>query len=149
MEWFEHFDFDEDPFSTDPRENHDALVKMEDLMEEVFYRINSGSILVDEGPDGHGKTTLLMAAARKFGGRKKVAYVDCRILDKKLNVTPASLEDFKPSKKYDIITLHQVFEHFRDPSGAIRKLADLLDERGTLIMSFPNNLSFAALLFGK
>jgi Cdc6-like AAA superfamily ATPase len=87
MEWYETFDFEENPFSTDPRENHDKLIDMEDHIEEIFYRINSGSMLVVEGPEGSGKTSLLMIAAKKFGGRKNVVYVDCEILDKNLNIT--------------------------------------------------------------
>ena len=87
MEWYEKFDFDENPFSTDPREHHDKLVDMEEITEEIFYRINSGSMLVVEGFGGSGKTTMLMVAARKFGGRKKVAYVDSKVLNKKLNIT--------------------------------------------------------------
>ena len=87
MEWYEKFDFDENPFSTDPRENHDKLVDMEEIIEEIFYRINSGSMLVVEGFEGAGKTTLLMVAAKKFGGKKRVAYVDCKVLHKKLNIT--------------------------------------------------------------
>ncbi len=87
MEWYEELDYDEDPFSTDPRENHNNLVDMDDVIEEMVYRINSGSMLVVEGASGSGKTTLLMIAARKFGGRRKVVYLDCKILDKKLNIT--------------------------------------------------------------
>jgi predicted AAA+ superfamily ATPase len=87
MEWFETLDFDEDPFSIDPRENHDLLVEMDEIIEEMFYRINSGSMLVIEGPKGYGKTTLLMVAANKFGGRKRVVYVDAEKLDKNLNIT--------------------------------------------------------------
>ncbi|MBN2367654.1 ATP-binding protein [Candidatus Woesearchaeota archaeon] len=87
MEWYEELDFDEDPFSADPRENHEKLVNVQELLEEIFYRIDSGSMLVVEGPEGSGKTTSLMMAARKFGGKKNVAYVDCKVLDTKLNIT--------------------------------------------------------------
>ena len=87
MEWYEKLDFDEDPFSTDPKENHDKLVNMEEGIEEMLYRIDSGSILVIEGGSGRGKTTLLMVATKKYGGHKNVAYVDCKILDKNLNIT--------------------------------------------------------------
>jgi predicted AAA+ superfamily ATPase len=87
MEWYKKLGFDENPFSTDPTKNHDKLVNMDDIIEEVYYRIDSGSMLVIEGPEGHGKTTLLMMAAKKFGGKKNVAYVDCKILDKQLNIT--------------------------------------------------------------
>ncbi len=87
MEWYENFDFEENPFSTDPRENHDKLVDMEEYVEEMFYRIKSGSMLVIEGAEGTGKTTLLMIAAKRFGGHKNVVYVDCEILEKNLNIT--------------------------------------------------------------
>ena len=87
MEWYEELDFEENPFSTNPKEHHDKLVDMEEHIEEMFYRINSSSMLVIEGPEGSGKTTLLMVAARKFGGRRNVAYVDCEVLDTNLNIT--------------------------------------------------------------
>ncbi len=87
MEWYEKLDFDENPFSTDPRENHDKLIEMDEIIEEMFYRIRSGSMLVIEGGPGSGKTTLLMIAAKKFGGKRNVVYIDCKRLDKKLNIT--------------------------------------------------------------
>lgn len=87
MEWFEKFGFDENPFSVNPEENHDRLVNVDEAVEEMMYRINSGSMLVIEGSKGTGKTTLLMMAAKRFGGNKNVAYVDCHILDKNLNIT--------------------------------------------------------------
>jgi len=87
MEWYEELDFDEDPFSVDPRENHEHLVAMEEVLDEVFYRIQAGSMLVVEGPEGSGKTSVLMAAAKKYGGKKNVVYVDCEKLDKDLNIT--------------------------------------------------------------
>ncbi|MBT3721526.1 AAA family ATPase [archaeon] len=94
MDWYETFDFDENPFSIDARENFDKLVDMEEHVEEMNYRINAGSMLVVEGPEGSGKTTLLMMAADKFGGRRKVVYVDCEILDKNLNITHVLQERF-------------------------------------------------------
>src|SRR3989344_156915 len=87
MEWYEKSGFGENPFSTDPRKNHDKLVGMEHAVEEIFYRIDSGSMLAVEGADGNGKTTLLMIAAKKFGGMRNVVYLDCRTLDRKLNIT--------------------------------------------------------------
>ncbi|NTV24155.1 MAG: ATP-binding protein [Nanoarchaeota archaeon] len=91
MEWYEKFEFDEDPFSIDPEENHDKLVGMDEAKEEIIYRVESGSIAVIEGLPGTGKTTLLMVAARKFGGNRNVAYVDCKVLDKNLNITQVLL----------------------------------------------------------
>ena len=87
MTWFEKLGFDDNPFLSDPRKNHDKLINLETAEEEIFYRISSGSILVVEGSPGSGRTSLLMMAANKFGGKKNVVYVDCRILDKNLNIT--------------------------------------------------------------
>jgi len=94
MEWYEELDFDENPFSVDPRENHNNLISMEELIDEIQYRIKSGSMLVIEGDKGTGKTSLLMVAARKFGGRKKVVYIDAEKLDKKLNITKVLQERY-------------------------------------------------------
>ncbi len=87
MEWYEKLEFGENPFSTDPRNFLYTLVNMENVMDEMFYRINSGSMLVIQGKKGTGKTSLLMLAAKRFGGNKNVVYVDCKKLDKKLNIT--------------------------------------------------------------
>jgi Cdc6-like AAA superfamily ATPase len=87
MEWYQKLGYNKNPFSVDPNQNHDKLINMDVIIEETFYRIESGSMLVIEGKPGTGKTTLLMIAAKKFGGKKNVAYVDCKILDKKLNIT--------------------------------------------------------------
>ncbi|MEM3374432.1 MAG: AAA family ATPase [Candidatus Woesearchaeota archaeon] len=85
--WYEKLGFRENPFTTNPKKNHDKLVRMDEIIDEMFYRIESGSMLVIEGPQGSCKTTLMMIAAKKFGGNKNVAYVDCKILDKNLNIT--------------------------------------------------------------
>ncbi len=87
MEWYQKLGYKKNPFSVDPKDNHDKLVNMDALVEEALYRVESGSMLVFEGKPGTGKTTLLMIAAKKFGGKKNVAYVDCKILDKNLNIT--------------------------------------------------------------
>lgn len=94
MEWYEKFDFEENPFSTDSRENHDKLLDMDENIEEMFYRISSGSMLVIEGQKGSGKTTMLMIAAKKFGGNRNVVYVDCEILEKNLNITHVLQEKY-------------------------------------------------------
>jgi predicted AAA+ superfamily ATPase len=94
MEWYENLGFSNNPFSIDPRKNHDKLVNMDDAVEEMYYRIDSGSMLVIEAMPGCGKTSLLMMAAKKFGGRKNVVYVDCIALEKKLNITHVLQEKY-------------------------------------------------------
>jgi type II secretory pathway predicted ATPase ExeA len=87
MDWYEELEFEEDPFSIDPRENHENLVEMQEVIDEIKYRISASSMLVIEGQLGTGKTTSLMVAANKFGGKKNVVYLDCQILEKNLNIT--------------------------------------------------------------
>ena len=117
MTWYEKLGYDENPFSTDPKEHHDKLVDMDEKVDEIFYRVDAGSMLVLEGSDGNGKTTLLMAAAQKFGGRKNVAYVDCKVIDKELNITYVLQEKYgmmgrllKKTPKNMIVLLDNVNE---------------------------------------
>ena len=75
MEWYEELDFDENPFSVDPRENHDNLIGMEEIIEEIDYRIKSGSMLVIEGSEGTGKTSLTEALCRHLASKISMAVI--------------------------------------------------------------------------
>lgn len=55
----------------------------------------------------------------------------------------------QPDSGFDVITLHFVFEHLSDPSGAFRKLAALLKPAGRMFITVPNILSWEFRLFGK
>ena len=81
MEWYEELDFDENPFKNDSK-----YVGNEDLLEEIFYSIMSGNIIVLEGTKGAGKTRIMKEVVRKFGGKGKIAYINGKNLDKELNV---------------------------------------------------------------
>ncbi|MBT3985587.1 ATP-binding protein [archaeon] len=81
MEWYEELDFDENPFGIDSK-----YVGNEDLLDEVFYSIMSGNIIVIQGEEGSGKTRVMKEIVRKFGGKGKIAYVNGKNLDKELNV---------------------------------------------------------------
>ena len=81
MEWYEELDFDENPLSLETK-----YIGNELLLDEVFYSIVSGNILIIEGPKGVGKTRTLKEVIKKFGGQGRVAYINCRNLDKELNV---------------------------------------------------------------
>jgi 2-polyprenyl-3-methyl-5-hydroxy-6-metoxy-1,4-benzoquinol methylase len=60
----------------------------------------------------------------------------------KLPVENCSFEDFNPKKKFDIIMLNHVLEHFLDPNQAMKKLASLLDRGGILYIRVPDHDSF-------
>lgn len=81
MEWFEELDFEENPFRDTSR-----MVGHDDLIGEIFYHIVSGNIICLEGEDGLGKTHLLKEAIKRFGGNRKVIYVDCEQIHATLNI---------------------------------------------------------------
>ena len=87
MKWYQELGYEENPFSVNPKKNLDKLYMMDNIVEETAYRIKAGSVFVIEGKKGTGKTSVLMTAVRKFGGRKKVVYIDSERLDKELNIT--------------------------------------------------------------
>ena len=81
MEWYEELDFDENPLTIESK-----YIGNELLLDEVFYSIVSGNVLIIEGPKGVGKTRTLKEVIKKFGGEGRVAYINCKNLDKELNV---------------------------------------------------------------
>lgn len=70
-------------------------------------------------------------------------------IDKDLNISCTSIEEYTPLKKFDLITMHQVFEHIEYSKPALKKIKKMLTQNGEIVMSFPNYNSFARKLFGK
>lgn len=81
MEWYEELDFDENPFNMDSK-----FIGNEETLEELFYTIMSGNIVIIEGKSGSGKTRLMKEVIKKFGGKGKIAYIDCKTIDTELNI---------------------------------------------------------------
>ncbi len=81
LEWYEELGMDVNPF-----ENNMLTIGHEEVLKEVFYTIFAGNMLFIEGSAGSGKTNLLRGAVRKFGGRKKVIYVNCKKINNGLNI---------------------------------------------------------------
>lgn len=80
-EWYTKIGFDGDPFSKEAEfEGHDTLV------DEVFYAIHSGNMVFIVGESGSGKTKILREIIKRFGGKKKIIYVNCRHMQKSINV---------------------------------------------------------------
>lgn len=75
MEWFEKRGFFENPFSTEPTTE---LIGFTELLEELYYRIASGSMVFLEGKDGSGKTSLLKHTIQRFKGFGKIIYVSLK-----------------------------------------------------------------------
>ncbi|MFP4117360.1 MAG: AAA family ATPase [Candidatus Woesearchaeota archaeon] len=85
-EWYEELDFEENPFSVNPSDFLKNLVNREDIIDELDYRIRSGSLVFMEGPRGSGRTSILRAIIKRFRGRGRVIYVNAEKFEKKLDI---------------------------------------------------------------
>lgn len=71
--WYEDLNFIENPF----RDNSSTeLISYNDIIEDLLYNINAGNIVVIEGGDGRGKTSLLNVVINRFRGQGRVVYIN-------------------------------------------------------------------------
>ena len=61
----------------------------------------------------------------------------------------AYFEDYQFKKKYDLIIMFHVLEHFNDPVSVLKKINDNLNNNGMLFIKVPRTDSWAAKLYGK
>lgn len=102
-----------------------------------------GTSLLDM-PCGDGALTAMMAP--RF---KRVVGVDAsskHLALAKVNVPTAELhealiEDFTTDERFDTITMINILEHVVDPVQVLRKAADLLDDKGVLLVHVPNAMA--------
>lgn len=66
------------------------------------------------------------------------AAVDYGNNELELDIEKISIDDFKISEKYDVVTLRMVLEHVFHPMDTLRKIKDFIKDDGTLIFSVPN-----------
>lgn len=74
-----------DIFSTKPKAIM-PLIGYEKILSDIEYLVASGSLIFVEGPEGLGKTSILLKIIESFKGQRKVAYVDCQKLKKSINI---------------------------------------------------------------
>jgi SAM-dependent methyltransferase len=63
-------------------------------------------------------------------------------------IADVPLEQFVPSKRYQLITLFDVLEHLPDINNDFEKLSSMLAENGIIALVTPNYASFQRKLFG-
>lgn len=68
--------------------------------------------------------------------------------DKNLKVSK-SLKDINDNKKYDVITLFHVLEHIHNLRKSVKKIIEILDENGSLIVAVPNYNSHDSKIYGS
>lgn len=129
MDWYEELDFDENPVDTNPKKYADKLVGMEELLEDLFYRVAAGSMVFIEGKLGTGKSSLLWNMIKKYKG--KVIYFDCEQLDRELNIEKLMISKhgltgrlFKKKPKNMILLLDNVNELSKRNSERVKYFFD-------------------------
>lgn len=86
-------------------------------------------------------TGYFIAAAKK--NKWKVRGIEPNITAKNIALSKGlkiseSLKDLNKNKKFDVITLFHVLEHIHDLRKSTKKIVDILNENGTLIIAVPN-----------
>lgn len=77
MKWYEELDFYDNPLTTNPESFVNEVVGVDELQDELFYRVEAGSMIFVEGANGLGKTAILRSVIKRFKGRERVIYFDC------------------------------------------------------------------------
>ena len=152
MEWYEELDYDENPFEVNTR-----MVGQENLLDEAYYTIMSGNILVIEGEEGTGKTKLLREVIRKFGGKGKVVYLNSKQIEKELNIEDTVVKKsgfmgwlFKKYPKNMILLLDDVENLSEKNNERIKYLFDMNHLKAVIFATKnPNKLNFTESLFQR
>jgi predicted AAA+ superfamily ATPase len=74
-EWYREIGYKKNPLHIEPRFK-DKLFGYDALIDELFYRIDSGNMVFLEGRDG--KTAVLIKIIEKYKGKGRIAYINCR-----------------------------------------------------------------------
>jgi replication-associated recombination protein RarA len=85
-DWYQDKGFDEDPLVSDPFRHSFEPLNLESEIEEVLYKVSSGSMCMVVGPEGSGKTALLKKVIDNFRGEGKVIYFDGKRINKRLDI---------------------------------------------------------------
>lgn len=66
-----------------------------------------------------------------------------------LDLFLGSIDNFKSSKRFSVISLIDIIEHLADPLAFFKKISKLLEKEGILVIVTPDINSFAAKVFKK
>ena len=98
--------------------------------------INKNSSILDVGC-GDGKFLSIL----KKGGFKDLTGIDLFIDEKNMphgiKIYQSSLEDFKPNRKYDLITSNHSFEHMDNQLENLRCFENLVKDDGIIVIRIP------------
>jgi len=114
---------------------HENMRKLGILEKHVDF---TGRDILEIGP---GRSGFLEAALEKFRSCSAIepsSEFKKYLSEKGIEVVADFLENAPVGKKYDVIALFQVMEHFRDPVGATAIIRGLLKEDGIIMLDVPD-----------
>ncbi len=86
LRWYIKAGFKENPFSIKPGFFNNKLFGLDMVVNELAYRIDSGTMSFLEGDFGTGKTSVLKAIIERYKGKKQVIYFAANRIDRKLDI---------------------------------------------------------------
>ncbi|MDB5272132.1 MAG: hypothetical protein JWO58_499 [Chitinophagaceae bacterium] len=138
----ENMDYNFDSISQD---KIDRIVQMHKNMHEEFVRkyLSAGQYILEIGSGGGFALQAFKEMGLNVMGVETSAVAQRFAVDTlKVEVVKSSLEDFKTEKKFDVVFLNHVLEHFMDPNEAMRKITSLLNKGGFLYVRVPDHDSY-------
>ena len=84
--WYRKVGFYSNPFSIKPAPYDFKIFGQDAIVEELLYKVPSGTMSFIEGPFGTGKTSMLKLVIDKFKGKGKVIYFACNRIQSDLDI---------------------------------------------------------------
>lgn len=103
---------------------------------ERFKPLLINKSVLDFGCGGGGFLLKVKNICKSSAGLEKDKYLRGMLTEAGIAVY-GELEELKD--KFDVITLFHVLEHLKDPRDILKKLSDLLNKSGTIIIEVPNS----------
>lgn len=132
MTWYKKFDYETNPLSIKPTQEHELFFDDKSLVDDVIEVIEKGKNLVLKGPLGTGKTSILKRIIKQFGGSRKLYYYNAysasspldyeRVLKRAGNFFSRL---FKTKSKGVVLFIDEA-QHL--PSGRLEEVKEYLDE---------------------
>jgi 2-polyprenyl-3-methyl-5-hydroxy-6-metoxy-1,4-benzoquinol methylase len=101
--------------------------------------LQPGSSLLDVGAGGGEFTYLATANGLKASGiDPNIGYLEFGRDEYQVSLEVKDLSDISKKKKFDTITLFHVLEHLAEPRNVIKKMYEILNYGGHLVIEVPN-----------
>jgi len=95
---------------------------------------------------GCGNGELINEIANSNNGLARIVAVDYfnkpENLNKKVEFIKQNIEEFNIDGHFDVVIMHHVLEHVKNPLGLIEKIKKVLNKNGRILIAVPNRRGF-------